>query len=280
MQVVQRISELREQVRCWREQRLAVSFVPTMGNLHAGHVALVKAAREQGDRVVVSLFVNPTQFGAGEDYEAYPRSLEVDCARLEALAVDTVFAPSALEIYPAGTAGHTRVDVPALSGILCGAFRPGHFSGVATVVAKLLNIVQPDVAVFGRKDYQQLLVIWAMVADLALPVQVIGVPTVREPDGLACSSRNGNLTPSQRALAPELHRTLTALAQALRAGESNFALLEARGREALEQAGMRPDYVGIRRSADLLEPRGGDTELIVFAAAWLGNTRLIDNVEL
>lgn len=277
---MQRIAELRQQVRCWRAQQLTVSFVPTMGNLHEGHLALVKAAREQGERVVASLFVNPTQFGPDEDYAAYPRSLQADCARLEALAVDTVFAPSALEIYPAGIDGHTRVDVPALSGILCGAFRPGHFTGVATVVAKLLNIVQPDVAVFGRKDYQQLLVIRAMVADLALPVQVIGVPTVREPDGLAYSSRNAYLTPSQRALAPELYRTLTALADALRAGESNFALLETRGRGALEQAGMRPDYVEIRRGADLIEPHPGDTELVVLAAVWLGNTRLIDNIEL
>lgn len=280
MHVVQRIPELRERVRAWRAQRFAIGLVPTMGNLHEGHLALVKAAREHSDRVVVSLFVNPTQFGAGEDYETYPRSLEADCTRLEALAVDAVFAPSVPEIYPAGIAGHTQVDVPALAGILCGASRPGHFTGVATVVAKLLNIVQPDVAVFGRKDYQQLLVIRRMVADLDLPVEVIGVPTVREPDGLARSSRNAYLTPSQRAVAPELYRTLTALAHALRAGEANFGVLEARGSQILRQTGLRPDYVAIRRRADLLEPRSGDTELVVLAAAWLGETRLIDNVEL
>lgn len=280
MQIVQQIPRLRELVRSWRAQRLAVSLVPTMGNLHEGHLALMRAARERSDRVVTSLFVNPTQFGAGEDYETYPRSLEADCARLDALAVDAVFAPSALEIYPQGTAGHTQVNVPVLSDILCGAFRLGHFTGVATIVAKLLNIAQPDVAVFGRKDYQQLLVIRRMVADLELPVQIIGVPTVREPDGLACSSRNAYLTPAQRALAPELYRTLTALAHALSKGESDFRRLQEQGCEALGQAGMRPEYVAIRRSADLLEPRRGDTELVVLAAAWLGDTRLIDNIEL
>lgn len=280
MQVMRRIPKLRERVRDWRAQRLAVSLVPTMGNLHEGHLALVKAARRHSDRVVVSLFVNPTQFGAAEDYEAYPRSREADCAQLEALAVDAVFAPAASEIYPAGIAGHTQVDVPRLSELLCGAFRPGHFTGVATVVAKLLNIVQPDMAVFGRKDYQQLLIIRRMAADLDLPVQVIGVPTVREPDGLARSSRNAYLTSSQRALAPELYRTLAALTHVLREGESDFRQLEARGCEVLKQTGMFPDYVAIRRRADLFEPRLEDTELVVLAAAWLGDTRLIDNIEL
>lgn len=280
MQIVQRIPELRGRVRSWRAQRLAVGLVPTMGNLHEGHLALMKAARRHSDRVVASLFVNPTQFGAGEDYETYPRSLEADCARLDALAVDAVFAPSAAEIYPTGTAEHTQVAVPGLSGILCGAFRPGHFTGVATVVAKLLNIVQPDIAVFGRKDYQQLLVIQRMVADLNLPVEVLGVPTVREPDSLARSSRNAYLTPLQRALAPELYRTLAALAHALHEGESDFRGLESRGCEVLRQAGMRPDYVAIRRRADLLDAHLEDIELVVLAAAWLGDTRLIDNIEL
>ena len=280
MQLVQQIPELRARVRSWRAQRLTVSLVPTMGNLHDGHLALVRAARQYADRVVTSVFVNPTQFGPGEDYATYPRSLEADCAQLQALGVDVLFAPSASEIYPAGTAGHTQVEVSILSTILCGAGRPGHFNGVATVVAKLLNIVQPDVAVFGRKDYQQLLVVRRVVADLNLPVQVIGVETVREPDGLACSSRNAYLAPAQRAVAPELYRMLTALARALRDGESDFRLLEARGGERLAQTGMRPEYVAIRRGADLLEPRCDDTELVVLAAAWLGETRLIDNVEL
>lgn len=280
MRIVQRIAELREQVRAWRAQRLTISFVPTMGNLHEGHLALVRAARRQDDRVIVSLFVNPTQFGAGEDYATYPRSLEADYSELQALGVDAVFVPSVSEMYPAGTAGHTQVDVPALSGILCGASRPGHFTGVATVVAKLFGIVQPDRAVFGRKDYQQLVVIRRMVADLAFAVEVIGVPTVREPDGLALSSRNVYLTPSQRALAPELYRTLGALAQALCDGEATFQQLEAHGERMLRQAGMRPEYVAIRRRADLFEPRSDETELVVLAAAWLGETRLIDNLEL
>lgn len=280
MRIVRRIPELRSLVRSWRAQRLTVSLVPTMGNLHEGHLALVKVAHEHGDRVVTSLFVNPTQFGAGEDYATYPQSLETDCAQLRALAVDAVFAPVVQEMYPAGITGHTQVDVPALSGILCGAFRPGHFTGVATVVAKLLNVVQPDSAVFGRKDYQQLLVIRRLVADLDLPVRVIGVPTVREPDGLARSSRNAYLKPSQRALAPELFRTLTALGQALREGESNFRLLEARGSKMLMEAGMRPEYVAIRRGVDLREPCRDELELVVLAAAWLGEARLIDNVEV
>ncbi len=280
MRIVRRIPELRSQVRSWRAQRLTVSLVPTMGNLHEGHLALVKVAREHGDRVVTSLFVNPTQFGAGEDYATYPQSLETDCTQLRALAVDAVFAPAVVEMYPAGTTGHTLVDVPGLSGILCGALRPGHFIGVATVVAKLLNVVQPDSAVFGRKDYQQLLVIRRMVADLDLPVRVIGVPTVRESDGLARSSRNAYLKPAQRALAPELFRTLTALRQALREGESNFRSLEARGSRMLQEAGMRPEYVAIRRGEDLREPGRDDPELVVLAAAWLGEARLIDNVEV
>lgn len=280
MQVVQQIPELRARVRSWRAQQLTVSFVPTMGNLHEGHLALVKAARQYGDRVVTSVFVNPTQFGPGEDYATYPRSLEEDRAQLQSLGVDALFAPSVPELYPEGTDGHTQVEVTALSSILCGASRAGHFTGVATVVAKLLNIVQPDVAVFGRKDYQQLLVVRRMVADLNLPVQVIGVETVREPDGLARSSRNAYLAPAQRGLAPELYRMLKALARALQEGESDLRGLEARGREMLLQSGMRPEYVAIRRGADLLEPRDDDTELVVLAAAWLGETRLIDNVEL
>lgn len=280
MQIVRRIPELRERVQSWRTQRLVVSLVPTMGNLHDGHLALVKTACQRSDRVVVSLFVNPTQFGVGEDYEAYPRSLQADCAQLEALAVDIVFAPAAVELYPAGTARRTQVIIPGLSEILCGAFRRGHFTGVATIVAKLLNIVQPDVAVFGRKDYQQLLLVQRMVADLDLSVEVIGVSTVREPDGLARSSRNAYLTSSQRALAPELYRMLTVLARALHKGNADFRQLEMHGYEVLRQAGMRPEYVAIRRRADLDEPRSEDTELVALAAAWLGDTRLIDNVEL
>lgn len=281
MRIVRQIAELREVVRTWREQKLVMGFVPTMGNLHEGHLALVTAAQRYSDRVVVSLFVNPTQFGQGEDYAAYPRTLEADCAQLQALAVDLLFAPTTSEIYPHDIAQHTLVDVPALSGILCGVFRPGHFTGMATVVAKLLNIVQPDVAVFGRKDYQQLLVIQRMVADLALPVQVIGVPTVREPDGLARSSRNAYLNAEQRARAPALYRTLSEIARRLREdGVVQCALLEAQGCEALRQKGLRPDYVSIRRQADLLGPQAADTELVILAAAWLGEARLIDNVEL
>jgi pantoate--beta-alanine ligase len=248
-----------------------------MGNLHDGHLALVRRATRLAERVVVSIFVNPLQFDRPEDLAAYPRSLEADLARLTGEGVDLVFAPGVETLYPAGSAC-TRVEVPGLSAILEGASRPGHFSGVATVVTKLLNLVQPHVAIFGEKDYQQLLLIRRLVADLDFEVEVIGVPTVREPDGLALSSRNGLLSAEERGRAPALHRALRLLAEGAARGGDPVAL-EREGRALLEQHGLRPDYLTLRRAQDLGPAAGPDTAaLIALGAAWLGQVRLIDNL--
>ncbi len=272
------INGVREQVRAWRRDGERIAFVPTMGNLHAGHMSLVARARELADRVVVSIFVNPLQFSAGEDLSAYPRTPEEDAALLQAAGVELLFLPEEAEIYPRGREGVTFVEVPGLSDLLCGASRPGHFRGVATVVAKLFNIVQPDVACFGEKDFQQLAVLRRMVAELDMPVEMVGVPTLRESDGLAMSSRNGYLTAEERQTAPALYQTLQTLAERLRSGESDYSLLQREGASTLEKAGLRPDYLEIRRSDDLLPPRGGERELAILAAAWLGRARLIDNL--
>ncbi len=257
-----------------------LAFVPTMGNLHEGHLALVRRARELAPRVVVSIFVNPLQFDRAEDLEAYPRTLERDARLLEAEGVDLLFAPGVEHIYPRGMEVHTRVEVPVVSEGLCGAARPGHFTGVATIVCKLFNLVQPDVALFGKKDYQQLLVIRKMVEDLALPVEILGVETVREADGLAMSSRNGYLTEEERGRAPALHAVLRQVASRLARGERDLQKLEAEGMGLLEASGFRPDYFAIRRAADLGVPGPRDEELVVLAAAFLGKARLIDNVEV
>ncbi|MFB4202440.1 pantoate--beta-alanine ligase [Arhodomonas sp. KWT2] len=278
MHIINNITELRAQVRAWRDAREEVGLVPTMGNLHGGHMTLVDEARERSDRVVVSIFVNPTQFGPEEDFDAYPRTLESDCEQLAGAGVDVVFAPTVEEMYPGGGGLSTVVDVPALSGILCGATRPGHFQGVATVVAKLLNVVAPDMAVFGRKDYQQLMVIRRMARDLNMPVQIVGAPVARESDGLAMSSRNVYLGKDERARAPALNRALRDAAARLAAGERDFAAIEAAGSEAIAEAGFRPDYFRIRRPGDLGDPTGSEEELIVLGAGWLGRARLIDNV--
>jgi len=259
--------------------RERIAFVPTMGNLHEGHLTLVRRAREQAERVIVSIFVNPLQFGAGEDFGSYPRTLARDAELLAAEGVDWLFAPGVEVMYPRPQAEQTRVVVPDISDILCGAARPGHFAGVATVVCKLFNMVRPDVALFGQKDYQQLLVIRRMVEDLAMPVTVVGVPTVREADGLAMSSRNGYLDAEQRRLAPALYRVLCDTAADLAAGEPPAAL-ERAAALALDAAGLHTDYLVIRRQADLTVPRPGDSELVILAAAWLGKTRLIDNLEV
>jgi len=229
---------------------------------------------------VVSIFVNPTQFGPGEDFASYPRTYAEDKANLEALGVYMVFAPSVDEVYPHGPDHATQVEVGGLSDILCGASRPGHFIGVATVVNMLFNMVQPDVAVFGEKDYQQLTIIRRMVQELHIPVQIAGVPTAREPSGLALSSRNRYLDPDERDRAPALYRALQEVAASLRAGERDFAALEARGLERLEAAGMQPDYCAIRQREDLTAPEADSNDLVVLAAAWLGGARLIDNIRL
>ncbi|MES9852531.1 MAG: pantoate--beta-alanine ligase [Candidatus Thiodiazotropha sp. L084R] len=272
------IETLRDSVRLWRSSGEEVGFVPTMGNLHEGHLALVKEAKKWSQRIVVSIFVNPMQFGTGEDFEDYPRTLEADRQRLSEAGVDLLFAPTAKTIYPNGKEEQTRVEVPGISDILCGASRPGHFVGVATVVCKLFNMVQPDVALFGEKDFQQLIVIRQMVADLALPIKIIGLKTVREADGLAKSSRNGYLTTQQRALAPKLYQALQQTAQALSSGERDFKRLETEAQEMLLSAGFSPDYYAIRSAERLLQPGLRDERLVVLAAAYLGNTRLIDNL--
>lgn len=273
------LGELRARVESWRRGG-NVAFVPTMGNLHAGHLSLVQAARRVADRVVVSIFVNPMQFGAGEDFDSYPRTLEGDSAMLEGEGTDLLFAPPVAVMYPKPQSEQTRVEVPGLSSLLCGASRPGHFVGVATVVCKLFNMVQPDVALFGKKDFQQLMVIRRMAEDLAMPVRILGVETMREPDGLAMSSRNAYLTASERATAPILYRVLSGMAQRLREGDGEFARLQAQAARELEENGFGADYVAIRRSADLLEPEPDERELVILAAAYLGKARLIDNIEV
>lgn len=280
MKIVSDVAALRAQVRRWRAAGETVGFVPTMGNLHAGHLALVTQARQRTHRCIVSIFVNPMQFGQGEDFSSYPRTLEDDRAKLVGAHVDLLFTPGADEIYPHGPQNQTRVEVPGLSDILCGESRPGHFVGVATVVCKLLNMVQPELAIFGEKDYQQLLVIRRMVEDLAFPVEVMGVATAREVDGLAKSSRNAYLSNSERQLAPQLYRTLQKIAESIVAGHRDYMLLEREARADLQAAGLQPDYVAVRRAVDLAIPEAGDRCLRVLAAAYLGRARLIDNLPI
>lgn len=279
MDILHRIEDVRTQVKQWRGERQRVGFVPTMGNLHQGHLQLVQAAQAEADRVIVSIFVNPAQFGVGEDFESYPRTLEEDCAKLRSLGVEVVFAPSVAAMYPEGAQLRTKVSVPALSEMLCGALRVGHFDGVATVVSKLLNIVAPDVAAFGKKDFQQLRVIQNMVSDLNIPVRILPVDTLREDSGLALSSRNNYLTAEEKARAATLYQTLQQARQRLQEGEP-FADVEVWGQEKLTTSGFQTDYFSVRRAADLMKPTADDTDLVVLAAAWLGKARLIDNVEL
>jgi pantoate--beta-alanine ligase len=266
-------------MRAWRRQAGKLAFVPTMGNLHEGHLALVTAAHEHADKVVVSIFVNRLQFGQGEDFDAYPRTFESDCAKLEAAGVDALFFPTEQELYPR-VKQDFNVEPPHIQNELCGAFRPGHFRGVATVVSKLFNIVQPDVACFGKKDFQQLHVIKAMVDDLNIPVAIVPVDTGRAEDGLALSSRNGYLTAEERAEAPRLYRNLSAMRAALLAGDNDYAGLEAKASADLQQAGWTVDYVEVRQADTLEIAHAGEKRLVVLAAARLGRTRLIDNVEV
>lgn len=280
MRQVAEVAALREQIARWRGQGDSIGFVPTMGNLHAGHLSLVEQARMGCERCVVSIFVNPMQFGPEEDFERYPRTPAQDLDALERAGVDLVFVPDVQTLYPRSLDATTRVLVPGLGDMLEGEHRPGFFVGVATVVLKLLNLVQPDLAVFGEKDFQQLAVIRRMVRELDLPVTVAGGPIVRESDGLAMSSRNAYLSADERARAPELFGSLRALAESLRQGERAFSRLEERGRKRLESAGFRVDYLTVRRAEDLLVPGPTDTRVVVLAAAWLGRTRLIDNLRV
>jgi pantoate--beta-alanine ligase len=278
IEVVDRLGRLRERVSQWKREGLRVGFVPTMGNLHAGHFSLVELARRHADRVVASVFVNPTQFGPNEDYARYPRTPEADARGLDAAGCDLLWLPPVGEMYPFGPDNAVRIRVPGVTDILEGAHRPGHFDGVATVVARLFNQVQPDVAAFGRKDYQQLAVIRYLVRDLAFPVELLAGETRREPDGLAMSSRNQYLGPEERARAPELYRTLQAMRDAFLAG-GGIAEVEAQARARLEAAGFAVDYATIREQ-DLGEVAPGSSgPFVALAAARLGTTRLIDNLE-
>jgi pantoate--beta-alanine ligase len=274
------LDELRARRAAFGAASERVAFVPTMGNLHDGHLELVRRGCALAPRVVVSIFVNPLQFGPGEDLASYPRTLARDVELLATAGADLLFAPSADAMYPRPVPEQTRVEVPGLSDILCGASRPGHFVGVATVVCKLFNMVRPDLALFGEKDFQQLTVIRRMVDDLCIPVEVVGVPTVREPDGLAMSSRNGYLTAEERERAPALYRALQAVAQAVEAGGSDLAALERAAAARIDAAGLRTDYVSVRRARDLALPGDADEDLVVLAAAYLGRARLIDNLRV
>lgn len=257
-----------------------LGFVPTMGNLHAGHLSLVARARADHDLVVVSIFVNPLQFGANEDLDAYPRTLDADSAALIDAGCDVLFLPSAEELYGDDMLKSTRVQVPELGADYCGASRPGHFDGVTTVVAKLFNIVQPDAAYFGLKDYQQFSIIRKMVSDLAMPVALHGVDTVREASGLALSSRNGYLTPEQKSLAPLLYQTIKSIAEAIAAGEQDFKRLTQAGKQQLQEAGFQLDYLAIANAASLRTATKEDSHLVILVAAYLGSTRLIDNLRI
>ena len=274
------IAAVRQQVRAWRADGLTVGFVPTMGSLHLGHMSLLSAARFRADRVIASVFVNPLQFGPGEDFERYPRAPEEDARLLADAGCEALFLPGVDEIYPKGNSSTTRVSVRPLSEILEGAHRPGHFDGVATVVAKLFGIVQPDIAVFGEKDYQQLAIIRRMVADLEIPVEIIGAPTVRSADGLAMSSRNRYLSTDERALAPRIFATLKAAADRIHAGERNYTAISEWGAAELRAASMQPDYFEVRDSQTLLAPGPDSREVVILTAARLGRARLIDNLRV
>ena len=274
MQIHSSIADLRAALK----GRGRVVFVPTMGNLHAGHISLMEQARAHGDTVVASIFVNRLQFGPNEDFDKYPRTFQADCDKLAAAGVDVLFAPTEADLYPEPQ--EYVVEPPAIQNILDGEFRPGHFRGVATVVLKLFNIVQPQAAVFGKKDYQQLMVIRNMTRQLALPITIIGGETVRADDGLALSSRNGYLSEAERAEAPRLYRLLNEIRDAIRKGESDTSKLEKNAVAALTSAGWKTDYVAVRQQSDLSVPNGVNTPLVVLAASRLGSTRLIDNLEI
>lgn len=279
MELLQKIDPLREQLAASRRAAARIGLVPTMGNLHQGHLDLVARARNECDKVVVSIFINPLQFGPQEDYHSYPRTLDADCALLAAEQIDWVFAPSAAEMYPQGdTAGLIRVGTPPIADILCGANRPGHFSGVTTVVSKLFNIVQPERAYFGEKDYQQLAIIRALVRDLNFPIAITGIPTRREADGLAMSSRNSRLSATERKLAPKLYRALCEAGNSLQGGERNFEKISSTAISTLTAAGFSVDYFTIRSALELTPAQPQEQDLAILVAARIGSTRLIDNL--
>lgn len=280
MRTVHRVSELQSELAEWRARRESIALVPTMGNLHSGHLSLVRKARELGECVVVSVFVNPLQFGPNEDFERYPRTLDADRQLLTEAGADLLFAPAVQDVYPTGYPPVTTVKVGGtVTGILDGHFRPGHFEGVTTVVNILFNLVRPDVAVFGEKDWQQLQVIRRMVADLGMPLRIVGAETLRDPDGLALSSRNQYLDARERQLAPRLQAALRAIAAAIESGRRDFEALCAEQWAQLEAAGFKPQYLEVR-APDLATPAAEARNLVLLAAAYLGKTRLIDNLPL
>ncbi|CAM4257198.1 pantoate--beta-alanine ligase [Vibrio agarivorans] len=280
MQSFDDIALLREQIKLYKREGRKVAFVPTMGNLHEGHLTLVRKAREHADVVVVSIFVNPMQFDRADDLANYPRTMDADLEKLSAEAVDIVFTPTPEMMYPQGLDSHTSVEVPGLSNILEGASRPGHFRGVATVVTKLFNIVQPDVACFGKKDFQQLAVIRKMVEDLAMDIKIVGVATVREMDGLAMSSRNNLLTIDERQRAPVLARTMRWISSAIRGGRDDYASVIEDANDQLRAAGLNPDEIFIRDSRTLQAITPESKQAVILMSAFLGNVRLIDNQTL
>lgn len=277
MLIIETLPLLRQQIRRLRMEGKRVALVPTMGNLHDGHMKLVDEAKARADVVVVSIFVNPMQFDRPEDLARYPRTLQEDCEKLNKRKVDLVFAPSVKEIYPNGTETHTYVDVPSLSTMLEGASRPGHFRGVSTIVSKLFNLVQPDIACFGEKDFQQLALIRKMVADMGFDIEIIGVPIMRAKDGLALSSRNGYLTAEQRKIAPGLYKVLSSIADKLQAGERDLDEIITIAGQELNEKGFRADDIQIRDADTLLEISENSKRAVILVAAWLGDARLIDN---
>ena len=277
MLIIETLPLLRQQIRRLRMEGKRVALVPTMGNLHDGHMKLVDEAKARADVVVVSIFVNPMQFDRPEDLARYPRTLQEDCEKLNKRKVDLVFAPSVKEIYPNGTETHTYVDVPGLSTMLEGASRPGHFRGVSTIVSKLFNLVQPDIACFGEKDFQQLALIRKMVADMGFDIEIVGVPIMRAKDGLALSSRNGYLTAEQRKIAPGLYKVLSSIADKLQAGERDLDEIIAIAGQELNEKGFRADDIQIRDADTLLEGSENSKRAVILVAAWLGDARLIDN---
>ncbi|WP_171844665.1 pantoate--beta-alanine ligase, partial [Escherichia coli] len=275
--IIETLPLLRQQIRRLRMEGKRVALVPTMGNLHDGHMKLVDEAKARADVVVVSIFVNPMQFDRPEDLARYPRTLQEDCEKLNKRKVDLVFAPSVKEIYPNGTETHTYVDVPGLSTMLEGASRPGHFRGVSTIVSKLFNLVQPDIACFGEKDFQQLALIRKMVADMGFDIEIVGVPIMRAKDGLALSSRNGYLTAEQRKIAPGLYKVLSSIADKLQAGERDLDEIITIAGQELNEKGFRADDIQIRDADTLLEVSETSKRAVILVAAWLGDARLIDN---
>lgn len=278
MKTINNITGLRAELKNARRQGKSIAFVPTMGNLHAGHIKLVHRAKAEADVVVVSIFVNPLQFGANEDLDNYPRTLADDQEKLIDAGAHLLFTPTVDEIYPEGMEPHAKLSVPMITNTLCGAARPGHFDGVTTVVNKLFNIVLPDVAIFGQKDFQQLAVIRKMVKDFCIPIHIIGEETARAEDKLALSSRNGYLSNKERAVAPAIYRALAAIQTAITQGDRDFHALTEEAKRFLEDAGFVIDYVDVRDATTLMQPTDDSVELVILAAATLGTTRLIDNL--